>query len=400
MKLPLERLILSAFAIGFAVFVAAAWLAIKDGRAYLESEQRILRINETLLALEQVLGNLRDAETGQRGYLLTGEAGYLEPYFRANRRQDQLLAYLRERLDDDPQWAPLLDEMETLRREKMTELAFTIHLRNTKGLEAAMRVVDSGQGKETMDRLRVVIDLPYHTKQDELRQEVADSKERARQSRFSLMFFGGITLLGLIGTYWAVAEDIRGKRLLRERLAHEATHDALTGLPNRRYFMDWLTRLVAQAERRGRPVALLFIDLDGFKSVNDRFGHEVGDALLQEVANRFQRLVRESDVLARLAGDEFAVLMPEVASPSDAEHLARRLIAGLDPAANRPLLRAQPEASVGASIGIALASGGNPDMLVAEADEAMYAAKAAGKNCFRLAPPRPVAAAAATLPDA
>jgi diguanylate cyclase (GGDEF)-like protein len=244
-----------------------------------------------------------------------------------------------------------------------------------------------------MERLRVVIDLPYKTKQDELRQEVADSAARARQSRFSLLLFGSITLLGLVGTYWAVAQDLRGKRQLRERFAHEATHDALTGLPNRRYFMDWLTRLVAQAERRGRPLGLLFIDLDGFKGVNDRFGHEVGDALLQEVARRFKSLVRESDVLARLAGDEFAVLMPEVTSASDAEHLAKRLIAGLNPATSRPMLTHYPEAVVGASIGIALAAGGAPDLLIAEADEAMYAAKSAGKNCSRVAPPRPAAEA-------
>lgn len=388
MRLPLERIIFAAFVIGFAVFATSAWLAVKDGRAYLESEQRILRINETLLALEQMLGNLRDAETGQRGYLLTGEAGYLEPYFRAVRHQEELATFLRDRLDDDPQWLPLLDEMDSLRQEKMTELAFTIHLRNTKGLEVAMRVVDSHQGKELMDRLRVVIDLPYHTKQDELRQEIADSKERASQSRFSLMLFGGMTLLGLIGTYWAVSQEIRSKRALGDRLAHEATHDALTGLPNRRYFMDWLVRLGAQSGRRGRPLALLFIDLDGFKAVNDQFGHEAGDAMLKEVALRFRRLVRESDVLARLAGDEFAVLMPEVASAQDAARLAQRLIDSLGVSAQRPLLPDCPDARIGASVGIAMAVGGDPDLLVAEADEAMYAAKAAGKNCYRQAPPR------------
>ncbi|MCE1244282.1 diguanylate cyclase [Oryzomicrobium sp.] len=388
MRLPLERIIFAAFVIGFAVFATSAWFAVKDGRAYLESEQRILRINETLLALEQMLGNLRDAETGQRGYLLTGEAGYLEPYFRTVRHQEELATYLRDRLDDDPQWLPLLDEMDSLRREKMTELAFTIHLRNTKGLEVAMRVVDSHQGKELMDRLRVVIGLPYHTKRDELRQEIADSKERASQSRFSLMLFGGMTLLGLIGTYWAVSQEIRSKRALGDRLAHEATHDALTGLPNRRYFMDWLVRLGAQSGRRGRPLALLFIDLDGFKAVNDRFGHEAGDAMLKEVALRFRRLVRESDVLARLAGDEFAVLMPEVASAQDAARLAQRLIDSLGMSVQRPLLADCPDARVGASIGIAMAVGGDPDQLVAEADEAMYAAKAAGKNCYRQAPPR------------
>lgn len=157
--------------------------------------------------------------------------------------------------------------------------------------------------------------------------------------------------------------------------------DALTGLPNRHAFTEQLTRATARARRDGRTVALLYLDLDGFKIVNDTQGHEAGDCLLQAVAARLRRSVRTGDVVARLGGDEFAVLIEGPAGPLEVETLAKALLAVVA----RPCTVAGRPLAVTASLGITLFPGdhGDPQALLANADIAMYQAKAGGRNTFR-----------------
>ncbi|MDQ2963263.1 MAG: GGDEF domain-containing protein [Pseudomonadota bacterium] len=158
----------------------------------------------------------------------------------------------------------------------------------------------------------------------------------------------------------------------------QANHDPLTLLPNRRFFEQWLGYSLAQARRDSAPLALLFLDLDGFKAVNDRHGHKAGDELLVEIARRFRQTARESDVLARFGGDEFALLAPNARDGRELAQVAQRLLRALDDP-GQPALSDHP---LGASIGIAFFPQDATDMqaLVAAADAAMYAAKRAGTN--------------------
>ncbi len=160
-----------------------------------------------------------------------------------------------------------------------------------------------------------------------------------------------------------------------ELLAHRAVHDPLTGLPNRILLMDRLAVALAQVERRTSQVAVVFVDLDGFKLVNDTRGHEAGDELLMEAATRLVHVVRPADTVARFGGDEFAIVA-EVADEADALVIAERLAATL----STPFELRSGEAFVSASVGIALARGDedNPETLVREADAAMYRAKQRG----------------------
>jgi diguanylate cyclase (GGDEF)-like protein/PAS domain S-box-containing protein len=174
--------------------------------------------------------------------------------------------------------------------------------------------------------------------------------------------------------------ELQAEHARFERLA---THDALTELPNRRLFLDRLGQALAAAGRKGRRVALLFIDLDGFKLVNDRHGHEVGDALLRQVAERMAASLRAEDTVARLGGDEFGALLTDVEQVEDAVVVARKLLAAAEgaPAA----LGVASE--LGASIGVALFpdDGVDADALLRAADDAMYRVKATGKLGVRLA---------------
>jgi diguanylate cyclase (GGDEF)-like protein/PAS domain S-box-containing protein len=163
-----------------------------------------------------------------------------------------------------------------------------------------------------------------------------------------------------------------------DTLHHDAHHDALTGLPNRVLFEDRLELAVAEAARHGRRLAVLFVDLDGFKRINDVHGHAAGDAALFEVATRMARSLRASDTLARLHGDEFVVLLPEIAADADARTLAATLLEAIA----APIDIGGRSSSLTASVGVSVYPRDASDAgdLLRAADAAMYRAKAGGKN--------------------
>ena len=177
------------------------------------------------------------------------------------------------------------------------------------------------------------------------------------------------------------ARDITERVQLEEELTHQAFHDGLTGLANRALFRDRLDQAVARSERSLEDLAVLLVDLDGFKQVNDGLGHDAGDHLLQQVAARFAEVIRPSDTLARLGGDEFALLL-EGANESGAVVAARRLLECLSESVDI----AGRRLALGTSIGIVLHPGGpgESEDLIRHADLAMYAAKGAGRGRYEV----------------
>ena len=179
----------------------------------------------------------------------------------------------------------------------------------------------------------------------------------------------------------SIVEDISARREAEERVQYLATHDEMTGLANRALFSQLLKHAFETGRRYSRTFALLFIDLDRFKQINDSLGHAGGDLLLKEMATRLHACVRSSDVVARLGGDEFVVLVQEVAGKQQVAAVARNILA----AAIRPLQIFGQECRVTASIGISLfpGDGENEALLMKNADIAMYQAKEEGKNNFQ-----------------
>ena len=187
--------------------------------------------------------------------------------------------------------------------------------------------------------------------------------------------------IGKVEYYLAIFSDIT----LRKREEHElydlATHDVLTGLPNRFFFSERFRHAMARAKRAGHLVGLLYVDLDRFKPVNDALGHKCGDRLLQTVARRLKRSVREEDTIARLGGDEFAVILEHLSRPRDAAATARKLLHALA----RPFVLDGHRARITASIGITVypLDGDNVETLLKRADGAMYRAKSERSNDYR-----------------
>jgi diguanylate cyclase (GGDEF)-like protein/PAS domain S-box-containing protein len=186
---------------------------------------------------------------------------------------------------------------------------------------------------------------------------------------------------GTVSHYVVTFSDIAVIRKAERRLHYLAHHDPLTGLPNRLMFNHRLDTALSKARRSGSMLGLLFFDLDGFKSINDTWGHSSGDLLLQTVAARLRESIRSADTAARLGGDEFVVLIEGIASPADARRIARKLIASI----SRPIELAGEHVSVTASLGISIYPGDGADRqaLLHAADAAMYSAKAEGRNCYR-----------------
>ena len=200
------------------------------------------------------------------------------------------------------------------------------------------------------------------------------------------MKIGSVVLLVILSFgIWnsRLRKEIKARKAAERHIRHIATHDELTGLPNRNLMQDRLEQSLRQSERTQKTFSVLFLDLDGFKQINDDFGHNYGDELLVQASQRMKTLLRRSDTVCRHGGDEFVVILPTAIAVGSALAVARKLVVQL--AKPYKVKRQQLEVSV--SIGVAMypTHGTDVDTLLRSADKSMYAAKAAGKNDVRLA---------------
>lgn len=186
---------------------------------------------------------------------------------------------------------------------------------------------------------------------------------------------------GLVIGVSTIARDITERKRADERIRYLALHDALTGLPNRILFRERVSGAIARARRSAHQLAILFIDLDHFKEINDNLGHHIGDRLLQVAASRLQRCLREGDGVARLGGDEFVVDLPVITNSEEATAIAHKILEVL----STPFMVDEHSLQVSASIGISFYpnDGDDVESLMHAADTAMYRAKKQGRNNFK-----------------
>jgi diguanylate cyclase (GGDEF)-like protein/PAS domain S-box-containing protein len=217
----------------------------------------------------------------------------------------------------------------------------------------------------------------------EQRHDVETAGVRRDRTEFPMMVStSAIAVEGSAPIISAIVRDLSDQKRFEAQLAYQATHDPLTGLPNRVMLTDRLERALARVRRHDRMCAVLYVDLDRFKAVNDTLGHAVGDQLLAEAAVRIQAGVRETDTVARLGGDEFVVLCEDIEGVHHATDLAQRIIAALQ----IPFRFGDDAPHVSATIGIAFSVDGTEtaDAILANADIAMYRAKDNGRSCYEL----------------
>jgi diguanylate cyclase (GGDEF)-like protein len=221
------------------------------------------------------------------------------------------------------------------------------------------------------------IDLPF-----DMNQHVRNGSAWA--AFLVVVLFAPLALLLALGSYQTTVERLVAQvNEQREQLERQVGHDSLTGLPLMRLAGDRLDVAIKHARRAGHKVAVLFVDLDGFKAVNDSLGHAAGDHVLQQVAQRLRRAVRDEDTVARVGGDEFVVVMGGIADPADAQRLA----AVINAAVTRPIDWQGASARVSASVGISLFPdhADDAEALRRAADAAMYVVKNSGRNNYAFA---------------
>lgn len=354
-----------------------------------------LRQNDVArIQVRNVLINLLNIETGQRGFLLTGDPAYLEPYQLGRGSVRDNLAQAEQSGYHDAQFLANVRKLALVTESKLDEIERTVQLKKRGDDAAALAIMREGFG---------------HAKMREARRLIQDEVARLRVFREALMddfnarlLRAALLLVLMLSTVVAMAVHAwrslsaaaRRNNELAKRLAMEASHDVLTGLPNRRYFERWARRLLARSQRSGKPFTLLAIDLDRFKEVNDTHGHAAGDEVLKEVARRFQSVLRGGEFLARVGGDEFLVLIDGECSRNEVTSLGRRLIDCLYPSLRAGLA----DNAVGASIGAAgfPLNGADLEGVMQAADDALYASKHGGRGMLSFARAEPAVA----TPDA
>lgn len=360
---------------------------------YYEDEQQILRSGRPILEQEEPAVN---KETGRTRWLLTSKV----PFYSQRGEIAGLVGIGRDiTLRREAELALRRSES---RFRSLTELSSDWYWEQNEQGEFTALTDPNGKSGFLPDQVigHSVQQLPHCEPLDGHWAELIDAlRERQAFRAFELrcsppeqpprfLSLSGLPVFdddGSFRGYRGIGQDITARRQSEERVHFLATHDSLTELPNRFMFHQILDVAIKSAARYDRVLAVLFIDLDRFKNINDTLGHDAGDQLLQTISQRFNQKVRSSDVVARLGGDEFVVLLQEIKSAEEAGLIAQKLIA----AAVEPVCVLGQECRVTASIGICMypADADDSQSLMKHADIAMYRAKEEGKNTYQFYSP-------------
>jgi len=364
--------------------IVAAAMLVYEARLIVTDGLRDEEAFEVLGAANRMLHDLENAETGQRGYLLTGDERYLQPYDEGVRDLDDTVLRLQRAIDSDATSLELVRRIEHAKTLKVAELARTVELAKTGDQAAAIALVQTNEGQRYMDMLRR--DL------GELLSNWRAMRERAVRDAHNRLVYGtaaasvlAVLICGLLVYTLYVQRRAFGKiKAHSKALDRAAAQDPLTGLPNRRKLLAEIAALHHGAPGDGAAsrIALLYLDIDGFKSVNDALGHSAGDALLRRLSETLRAATRHEDMLARVGGDEFVLLLPSYTDDAQLRELAARLIERVREIGERDY---GGRFALGVSIGIATWPDRVDaiDQLLDVADAAMYVAKQSGRSTHR-----------------
>jgi diguanylate cyclase (GGDEF)-like protein len=377
MNRAIPRKIIAGFGLGIAILIANALIDFQTFVALMEATDSVqdgLRARDLLKSIRSAVSG---SETAQRNYILTENRDYLEGSLKLLKSAEGQMNELLERAGE----AEEVDKAKRLQsliaaRAAQFEGALGDFQRGRKA--AALSAMTAPEGKRILNSMDELFD-----QFGELQAALFErrTEELRKSSRFALVTFyvatfSGLILLGLV--FYLVYRDIEERRQAEDRLRIVATHDPLTALPNRTLLHEQLSHALASAQRHNRKLAVLLIDLDRFKNVNDTLGHEAGDMVLQTAAQRISDCLRDTDTMARQGGDEFVVLMDDLAELAPVAGVSQRI---LDAVAGPMIVEGQ-EVHLTASIGISVYPQDGRTLLK-NADIALYRAKEKGKNNYQ-----------------
>ncbi|MHB1285500.1 MAG: diguanylate cyclase domain-containing protein [Leptospirales bacterium] len=369
------------FGILFVIFLILVFgtLTLKGSVSFFREMHDQERLVSVQHRLDAVLIDFLDTESGQRKFLLTRNTIFLGPY---RDSRDRLVSALNRLVLSNfhpPVDPGTIHTLDTLVREKLRVMDWAIRLR---GGDVGPRLPDTGPLNPQVpskEKIRLIISQLDRV----LQTESAGIRMKAERQESSLgvmaLFFLSLLLVTLFLGYAYLWRHNRVMHGLHALLEKEAAHDPLTGLPNRRFLSETMEWMLARISRNPHVCAVLYLDLDGFKKVNDRFGHQAGDRLLIEFSRRLVANLRKGDLVARLGGDEFVVFLDPLESPDRIPEIVDGIVERLN---ESPLIPEIALNEVGVSIGWAVYPEDGKDVngLIAVADRKMYERKAAIKK--------------------
>lgn len=411
----------------FSISIASSILTFKLESYGEEKLIWVIHTHDVITNSERLLSSMKDAETGQRGYLLTQEVTYLEPYYTGMSNAQQIFKELRALTKDNREQQAALDHINEAMKLKFDELALTVELVEYDNLSQALRVVKEDRGKAYMDTLRVDLKKFINIEFLLLEKRKGDFKENRSQlvtlikmQIILLVFlaiatiffmkrnlFGPLNLLllstkkmqkgeklditdvveknemgDLLTAFFKMNEIVHEKT---EVLAYKAHHDELTGLKNRSMVYSELQDAINRSGKVETKIAVYFLDLNKFKDINDTLGHDVGDEVLIETARILTETVRSRDDIFRLGGDEFLIIAQDISHQSGIDRLTLKIIEKF----SSPILIKGKRLPISLSIGVASYPNDslNGEELIKFADIAMYEAKKEqGNTCCEFKP--------------
>lgn len=366
-----ETAILFGFAALALVIGLSLWRSAAKLNDFVEASNQSRYYAQVVETLQSVLGNITVAESEQRGYLVTGDTNFLSTYDAALLRVRRGFERLLKLTEHDAKLHPQILDVKQITEKRIEYLGNGIQLYRSADQPRTHEYVKMGTPLRIAARTRFAqVQSEYQTALDETLKQTLELRSDAVQSSVFTSTLAAIVLafMGLM-----VIIEARFIRALSERLLHDSRHDVLTQLPNRGYVNESLARAIAAAKRANEKLAVLYMDLNGFKQVNDTLGHKAGDDLLVEVSRNLERMARDSDFVARLGGDEFVVVMPRVTDASQVEAAAQRFSG---------LAVKQGALTVGASVGSAIYpdDAESAEALMQVGDAAMYERKQAARR--------------------
>ncbi len=362
------------------ISMAGLFVAMYQLVDYSEQKDLVDRQRYQVVTLGKAITN---AESGQRGYLLTGHTLFLDALEQGQAEAMKAISLLEHDLDTSSAARPLLANIKQLVQQKFNAMDKSVQVQMHAGEYAPHLSLSRDRGRELMkliDGQLAQVDEQLLIKRQWFEQAI---RNRILASVTVAILLSIVIISVLVFSYRSTTlllEQVMENQAVAKQLSHQADHDLLTSLPNRRSVNVYLESTYEMARIGSKQFAVFFMDLDGFKRVNDAYGHDVGDALLIEVANMFKRVLRQSDFLARQGGDEFVLVVSNYLHRLELTQLAQRLIHLF---AQPVVVRGIP-LEIGVSIGIAEYPhhGKNVKQLLHVADKAMYDSKKNGKNRF------------------
>lgn len=323
---------------------------------------------------------------GERGYLLAQDAAFLDPYWQAVAKINAGKPKLERLIADRTKQAERFARIEGRLDYHFGTMSDMIALAQSGRREEALARIASGEGKRALDLFLGELDAIEAEERRLLAARLAERKRKAREAEVYEALLGIVGIALLVAGVWsafAMRQSLVRETAARRELEHYAMTDELTGLANRREALAALARLMAGERRNGQPLSLAILDIDHFKRVNDTFGHPTGDEVIRRVGQTVSEVMREQDLVGRLGGEEFIVILPDT-NAAEAMIACDRLRAKV--ADTNLVVESGQVVAVTLSVGIAqMASGDDQGQLIARADAALYAAKTAGRDRVLLA---------------